>query len=125
MADQLLDLALMLRPDADATEREHMARLAGRLGYVAVHVPVSSGGALGTDELDALVAAADPAMLVVDDGADAVGIVRRNDPDQVLALARAGAEVLLVTVPHERDVADLLAQIKALVVGATPALFDR
>jgi len=188
MPDQLLDLALMLRPDADAAEREHMSRLAGRLGYVAVHVPVSSGSALGPDELDALVAAAEPAMLVVDDGASTVGIVRRNDPDQVrraraqldaledgrplivdvpisigrtlneavarsdrdprfvgdahpresgifgtfeqaqeqvLALARAGADVLLVTVPHERDVADVLAQIRALVVGATPALFDK
>ena len=132
--------------------------------------------------------AAAPAMVVVDDGADNVGIVRRNDPDlvrqaraalddledarplivavpisigrtyneavaradrdprfvgeahpresgifgtfeqaqeQVLELARAGAEVLLVTVPHELDVADVLAQVKALVVGATPALFDR
>jgi alkanesulfonate monooxygenase SsuD/methylene tetrahydromethanopterin reductase-like flavin-dependent oxidoreductase (luciferase family) len=45
--------------------------------------------------------------------------------EQVLELARAGAEVLLVTVPHELDVADVLAQVKALVVGATPALFDR
>ncbi len=188
MPDQLLDLALMLRPDADGAEREHMARLAGRLGYVAVHVPIAPGAALGTDAMDAMVAAANPAMLVMDDGADAVGIVRRNDPelvrraraqldeledrrplivdvpisigrtlneavarsdrdprfvgdahpresgifgtfeqaqDQVLALARAGAEVLLVTVPHERDVADVLAQVKALVVGATPALFDR
>jgi hypothetical protein len=44
---------------------------------------------------------------------------------QVLALARAGAEVLLVTVPDELDVADVLAQVRALVVGATPALFRR
>ena len=45
--------------------------------------------------------------------------------EQVLALARAGAEVLLVTLPYELDIADLLAQVKALVVGATPALFQQ
>ena len=44
---------------------------------------------------------------------------------QVLSLARAGAEVLLVTVPQELDIADVLAQVKALVVGATPVLFDQ
>ena len=43
----------------------------------------------------------------------------------MLAIAEAGAEVLLVTVPDERDVADVLAQIRALVVGATPALLNR
>lgn len=42
--------------------------------------------------------------------------------EQVLALARAGAGTLLVTVPDEEDVADLLAQIRALVVGATPVI---
>ena len=43
----------------------------------------------------------------------------------MLALAHAGAEVLLVTLPYELDIADLLAQVKALVVGATPALFQQ
>jgi hypothetical protein len=42
--------------------------------------------------------------------------------DQVLALARAGADGLVLDVPLERDVADVLAQIRALVVGATPEL---
>ena len=45
--------------------------------------------------------------------------------EQVLELARAGAEVLLVTVPDDQDVADVLAQVRALVVGATPALLER
>lgn len=44
--------------------------------------------------------------------------------EQVLALARAGADGLVLDVPLERDVADVLAQIRALVVGATPALID-
>lgn len=42
--------------------------------------------------------------------------------EQVLALARAGADDLVLDVPLERDVADVLAQIRALVVGATPEL---
>ncbi|MFD4599791.1 hypothetical protein ACFWPQ_17390 [Streptomyces sp. NPDC058464] len=44
--------------------------------------------------------------------------------EQVLALARAGADDLVLDVPLERDVADVLAQIRALVVGATPELLD-
>jgi len=45
--------------------------------------------------------------------------------DQVLALARAGADGLVLDVPLGRDVADVLAQIRALVVGATPELVNR
>ncbi|MFS3128574.1 hypothetical protein ACLM5J_09230 [Nocardioides sp. Bht2] len=44
---------------------------------------------------------------------------------QVLALARAGADGLVLDLPLSRDVADVLAQVKALVVGATPLLVDR
>ena len=44
---------------------------------------------------------------------------------QVLALAEAGASRLIVTLAHELDVADLLAQTRALVVGATPALLAK
>ena len=45
--------------------------------------------------------------------------------EQVLALARAGADGLVLDVPFSSDVADVLAQIRALVVGATPELLDR
>jgi hypothetical protein len=44
---------------------------------------------------------------------------------QVLDLAAAGADALRVTVPDEVDVADLLAQVRSLVVGATPVLHAR
>jgi len=44
--------------------------------------------------------------------------------EDVLALARAGADGLVLDVPLERDVADVLAQIRALVTGATPELVD-
>lgn len=188
MAEHLLDLALMLREGADPSEWEYHARLAGRLGYVAVHVPMPAQENLTPEQISRLNEVAEPAMVVVDDGAAVVGVVRRNDPElvraaradldsgedmrplvvavpisigrtlneamaradrdprfegdahpresgifgtfeqaqeQVLALARAGAEVLLVTVPNETDIADVLAQVRALVVGATPALFDR
>lgn len=181
----LLDLAVVLPPSRDRAGREHMARLAGRLGYTAVHV---RPGQLEEGETESLVDAAEPAMVVIDNGDDVVGIVRSNDPmevrrvraaldegddlrplivavpisigrtlneavaradrdprfvgeahpensgifgtfeqaqHQVLELARAGAEVLLLTVPDELDIADVLAQVKALVVGATPALLDR
>ncbi len=164
-----------------------MASLAGRLGFLAVHVPMTPGSSLEPEEFERLAAAADPAMVVMDDGSANVGIVRINDPrlvraarteldsledgrplivavpisigrtfneataraerdprfrgendpreggifgtfeqaqEQVLALARAGAEVLLLTVPHEQDIADVLAQVRALVVGATPALMQ-
>lgn len=42
--------------------------------------------------------------------------------EQVLALARAGADGLVLEIPLERDVADVLAQIRALVAGAAPLL---
>lgn len=185
VSEMLLDLAVVLPPSRDRAGREHMARLAGRLGYTAVHV---HPGQLEEGETETLVIAAEPAMVVIDSGEDVSGIVRSNDPmevrrvravlndvedlrplivavpisigrtlneavaradrdprfvdddhpevsgifgtfeqaqDQVLELARAGAEILLLTVPDELDIADVLAQIKALVVGATPALLNR
>lgn len=186
MDDRLLDLALLLPAEASPQERLLTARLAGRLGFTAVHLPLTTSAPSG-EEIDALVQAADPAMVVLDDEAATEGIVRVNDParvrearavldaredhrplivavpisigrtyneavaradreprfaaahprdigifgtfeqaqEQVLALAQAGAEVLLLTVPQEADIADVLAQIRALVVGATPALFER
>lgn len=187
-SDQLLDLAVMLHPDDDPAAQVLMARLAGRLGYMAVHLPLDADAQIDPAHIEALIAAAEPAMVVVDDEAMTEGIVRRNDPGlvrearavldaredlrplivavpisigrtlneamaradrdprfvgeshpkecgiygtfeeaqvQVLALAQAGAEILLVTLPHELDIADILAQVKALVVGATPALFER
>jgi len=44
---------------------------------------------------------------------------------QALELAAAGADGLQVTVADEIDVADLLAQVRSLVVGATPVLHAR
>ena len=186
MTDQLLALAVALHEGLGPAEREHLARLAGRLGYTAVHLP--AGCALSSDEVDSLVEAALPALLVIDTVDVAPGRVRGADLDrvraarreldaadharplvvevaisigrtrneavaraerdprfvgdahpqvsgifgtfeqaqvQVLDLAAAGADLLLVTVPDELDVADVLAQVRALVVGATPALFDR
>jgi len=188
MSENLLDLALMLRPDHDLAALKYRTKLASRLGYLAVHLPYSSAQTYPAEFIDELVEDAGPMMVVLDDGALSAGVVRRFDLDairraraeldslkdarplivavpisigrtlneavaradreplfvgadhpqesgifgtfeqaqeQVLELARAGAEVLLVTVPEEEDIADVLAQVKALVVGATPALFQR
>lgn len=187
MENHLLDLALLIRDDTEPARMTYLATLASRLGFTAVHVRVDGGGNLAPDLIERLIAAAEPAMLVVEDGAEVSGIVTsydlaevarvREELDanedsrplvvavpvsigrtineavaradreprfigaghpresgvfgdfeeaqlQVLELARAGCEVLLVDVPDENDVADLLAQVRALVVGATPALFN-
>lgn len=184
---ELLSLAVTLPPDTTLPDAVHLARLAGRLGFSAIHVHPDHLPA-GQDVLTALSEAAESALIVLDDGTEALGIVRRNDPDevsrcralleaegatrplvvavpisigrtlneavaradleprfvgdrhprrtgifgtfeqaqeQVLALARAGADGLVLDIPIERDVADVLAQVKALVVGATPALRSR
>ena len=190
MTEQLLGLAVMVSASQTRASREHLARLAARLGYIAIHVPPALGSAMDDGERSGLIASADPASVVFDgvlDGElDAVGILRFNDLElvsqarqrldaigearplivavpvsigrtigeasaradhaeefvgaghpevsgifgtfeqaqaQVLALARAGADVLLISVPDAPDIADLLAQVRALVVGPTPALF--
>jgi hypothetical protein len=188
MTENLLDLALMLRADQELPALKYRTMLASRLGYLAVHIPHSAEHPIASESIDELVDAAGTMMVVLDEGTDSVGVVRRFDLDavrraraeldsledarplivavpisigrtlneavaradreplftgdahpqnsgifgtfeqaqqQVLDLAQAGAEVLLVTVPEEEDIADVLAQVKALVVGATPALFHR
>lgn len=187
MENHLLDLALLIRDDTEPARMAYLTTLASRLGFTAVHVRVPAGENLAPELIERLIAAAEPAMLVVEDGAQVSGIVRSYDlaevarvraeldasedsrplivavpvsigrtineaiaradresrfagaahprecgifgdfedaQVQVLELARAGCEVLLVEIPDENDVADLLAQIRALVVGATPALFN-
>jgi hypothetical protein len=193
---ELLSLAVALPDDIAVDDALHIARLAGRLGYAAIHVPPEAAAQPGF--IAALSEAARPALVVVDevrqavgewgDGATAVGVVRSNNPtevaearaamtrarvsrpllvaipvsigrtmgeaaaraqreprfagdrhpsragifgtferaqEEVLALAEAGADGLIVDLPLERDVADVLAQVKALVVGATPELLRR
>lgn len=172
-----LELAILLPPGLDRTRREYVATLVGRLGFLAVHLPAETE--LERDELEALMECAAPAMVVVDEGSDVVGIVRSNDPaevrqareymdsledhrplvvavpmsigrtrneavaradrepafsgsnhpaesgifgsleeaqEQVLALSEAGAEILLLSIPDETDIADVLAQVRSLTV---------
>lgn len=190
---ELLSLAVALPGDIAIDDAVHIARLAGRLGYAAVHVPPEAAAQPGF--IEGLSETARPALVVVDeaageegDGATGVGVVRANNPaevaaaraamtqagvsrpllvaipvsigrtmgeavaraqreprfagdrhpsragifgtferaqEEVLALAEAGADGLIVDLPLERDVADVLAQVKALVVGATPELLRR
>ena len=77
------ELAVMLHPLHTAAQQELMARLAGRLGYAAVHVP--DDGTIASERLGALIAAADPAMVILDDGQAAPGLVRGRHPDVVRA----------------------------------------
>lgn len=184
----LMQLAVTLHPGHTPAQQEQMALFAGRLGYSAVHLPVPAPDALDGGRLEKLVAAASPALVVLDDGEATLGIVRgfdieavraeraamdsegsarplivavpvsigrtRNeavarasrdprfvgamDPEahglfgtleeaqaQVLQLAAAGATELLVTVADELDVADLLAQVRSLVVGPQVVLGRR
>jgi hypothetical protein len=190
---ELLSLAVALPADIAAEDALHIARLAGRLGYAAIHVPPEAAAQPGF--IEGLSEAARPALVVIDeaageegDGATGVGVVRANNPaevaaaraamvragvsrpllvaipvsigrtmgeaaaraqreprfagdrhpsragifgtferaqEEVLALAEASADGLIVDLPLERDVADVLAQVKALVVGATPELLRR
>ena len=196
---ELLSLAVALPGDIAIEEALHLARLAGRLGYAAIHVTPQAAASPGF--IEGLSEAARPALVVVDEVPEAAGeegdrttavgaehVVRVNSPDQVaaaraamtragvtrpllvaipvsigrtmseaaaraereprfaggrhpsragifgtfehaqgevLALAEAGADGLIVDLPLERDVADVLAQVKALVVGATPELWRR
>jgi hypothetical protein len=53
----LLGLGLQLRADADAARRQHIATLAGRLGYESVWFSVAPGDAGVLDEIDTLLAA--------------------------------------------------------------------
>ena len=45
--------------------------------------------------------------------------------EQALRLARAGADAVRATLADEQDVADLLAQLRAVAVGPTPVLHAR
>jgi len=177
------ELAIRLHPGHQLEQQEQMARLAGRLGFAAVHVDADVDSVV----IARLIEAADPALVVVDStpevaryvwGSDleavraerdrldaqsdrrplivslpvSIGRTRNEavaraerDPrfvgvnhpavcgifgtfeqgqEQVLELARAGADVLLVTVADDLDVADLLAQIRALTLGPTETLLS-
>ena len=183
MTRQLLSVGITLPPGLPETTATSIATMAGRLGFATVHLAEVPSSAL----LERLVAAAAPALVVVDPTGDSPGVVRVNDPaavaaararldaagstrpvqvavpisigrtmneataradlearfagprhprdvgifgtfeqaqQAVLELARAGAGDLVLDVPLERDVADVLAQIRALVVGATPELVN-
>lgn len=184
MTRQLLTVAITVPPTLEAGTAVAVAKMAGRLGFSAIHLSPEADMAL----LDRLVDVAAPTMVVIDLPEQTSGIVRTNDPvlvartraeldasgegrpllvavpisigrtmneaaaradmeprfsgprhprevgvfgtfadaqEQVLDLARAGADGLLLDVPFPTDVADVLAQIRALVVGATPELLGR
>jgi hypothetical protein len=90
---------------------------------VVVQVPVAIGRTMN----EAVARADRDPRLAGDPGVRERGLFGTFEQaqDQVLALARAGAGQLRLVLADELDVADLLAQVRALVVGATPALRAR
>jgi len=89
---------------------------------VAASVPVSIGRTFSEAEARAL---RDPRFAGTGHRDSGLFGTYEQAQTQVLELAAAGADVLRVTVAHEVDVADLLAQVRSLVVGATPVLHAR
>ncbi|HOZ59858.1 MAG TPA: hypothetical protein PKY70_16870, partial [Nakamurella multipartita] len=108
-------------PESVAAERVRLDR-EGSSRPLQVMVPISIGRTMS----EAVARADLEARFAGDRHPRAVGIFGTFEQaqEQVLALARAGAEDLVLDVPLERDVADVLAQIRALVVGATPELVN-
>jgi hypothetical protein len=89
---------------------------------LVVAVPIS----IGRTRSEALARADLEPRFAGDRHPEKVGIfgALEDAQDQVLALARAGADGLVLEIPLERDVADVLAQVRALVAGAAPRLRD-
>jgi len=106
-------------PESVAAERERLAA-EGVTRPLQVAVPISIGRTMN----EAVARADLEPRFSGDRHPRDVGIFGTFEQaqEQVLALARAGAEDLVLDVPLGRDVADVLAQIRALVVGATPEL---
>jgi hypothetical protein len=107
--------------DPDLVRRARTA--VGPAGRVVVDVAV----AIGRTRSEAAARAARDPRFVGPGHPQAGGIFGTFEQAQalVLELARAGADELRVTLADEIDVADLLAQTRALVVGPTRALLDR
>jgi hypothetical protein len=90
----LLGLGLQLRADADAARRQHVATLAGRLGYESVWFDAAPGDAGVLDEIGALLAA----------GVARVGVVFTGPPEAApewVRVAGAAHPELLIDVPDE------------------------
>jgi hypothetical protein len=112
---------LVTSAEPDAVRRARSA--VGPAGRVVVDVAV----AIGRTRSEAAARAARDPRFAGTGHPQAGGIFGTFEQAQVLVLelARAGADELRVTLADEIDVADLLAQTRALVVGPTRALLDR
>lgn len=89
---------------------------------VVASLPVAIGRTLNEAEARAL---RDPRFVAEHPRESGLFGTYEHAQEQVLDLAAAGADLLRVTVADEVDVADLLAQVRSLVVGATPVLHAR
>jgi hypothetical protein len=112
---------LVRRADPELVRRAR-ARVGGS-GRVIVDVPV----AIGRTHREAAARAARDPRFAGDAHPGRSGLFGTFEAAQalVLELARAGADELRATLADEIDVADLLAQTRALVVGAVAVLLAR
>jgi hypothetical protein len=130
--DEIARLALVAdEADADAVFVHHadpdLVRAARVKGGPSAHVIVDVPVSIGRTRSEAAARAARDPRFVGAAHPQVAGIFGTFEQAQglVLELARAGADELRVTLADEIDVADLLAQTRALVVGPTRALLDK
>jgi len=108
---------------ADPELVRHARARVGGSGWVIVDVPVAIGRTLR----EAAARAARDSRFAGEAHPERSGLFGTFEQAQalVLELARAGADELRATLADEVDLADLLAQVRALVVGATASLLGR
>jgi hypothetical protein len=110
-----LGLEISLRAEHDPAHRQHIAHLAGRLGFASVWLP-AEGGPPPTEEVRALMAAARPALVGVT--IDATATELRGSWLSWIDVTRddAGTGSLLLDIPAAAS-ADLKAAIAEAVGG--------
>lgn len=131
LADAASPALVVVLPDENegivrVNDPAEVARIRARMDAAAVNLPllVAVPISIGRTMSEAAARADIDPRFVGDRHPREVGIFGAFEQaqEQVLSLARAGADGLVLDVPLVRDIADTLAQIRALVVGATPEL---
>jgi alkanesulfonate monooxygenase SsuD/methylene tetrahydromethanopterin reductase-like flavin-dependent oxidoreductase (luciferase family) len=123
LAEGFSDRTAMQAALADAVARRHKHGHDHRRFSIAVRLAVSIGRTMAEA---AARASRDPALSGPHHPRD-VGLfgTLEQAQGQILGIARAGADAIRATLAEERDVADLLAQLRAVAVGPTPVLHSR
>jgi len=123
LAEEAANLAAVQASLAGAAARRLKDGRVRRRFPISVALTVSIGRTMSEAQARAM---RDPALSGVHDprAAGLFGTLEQAQ-EQALMLARAGADAVRATLADERDVADLLAQLRAVAVGPTPVLHGR